>query len=90
MRLVRDHGSECPSRAKAIATVAWQEGAGAESLRRWVLQSDIDAGDRDGETSEEHAEIRRLSTENKRLRDDVAVLKAATTFLAGELDPRNR
>ena len=31
------------------------------------------------------AEIRRLKAENKRLREDVAILKAATTFFAGEL-----
>ena len=35
-------------------------------------------------------EIRRLKAENRRLREDVAVLKAATSFFVGELDPRNR
>ena len=90
VRLVREHRAEYPSTAKAITAVARQEGVGAESLRRWVLQADIDAGDRDGQTSEEHAEIKRLKTENRRLREDVAILKAATTFFAGELDPRNR
>lgn len=90
VRLVREHRAEYPSTAKAIAAVARQEGVGAESLRRWVVQADIDAGDRDGQTSEEHAEIRRLKTENRRLREDVAILKAATTFFAGELDSRNR
>ena len=50
----------------------------------------IDAGVRDGQTSEEAAEIKRLKAENRRLREDVAILKAATTFFAGELDPRNR
>jgi transposase len=34
-------------------------------------------------------EIRRLRAENRRLREDVAILKAATTFFVGELDPRN-
>ena len=90
VRLVREHRAEYPSTAKAIAAVARQEGVGAESLRRWVVQADIDAGDRDGQTSEEHAEIRRLKAENRRLREDVAILKAATTFFAGELDSRNR
>ncbi len=90
VRLVREHRAEYPSNAKAIAAVARQEGVGAESLRRWVLQADIDAGDREGKTSEEHAEIKRLKAENRRLRDDVAILKAATTFFVGELDPRNR
>lgn len=90
VRLVREHRAEYPSNAKAIAAVARQEGVGAESLRRWVVQADIDAGDRDGQTSEEHAEIRRLKSENRKLREDVAILKAATTFFVGELDPRNR
>ena len=90
VRLVREHRAEYPSTAKAIAAVARQEGVGSESLRRWVVQADIDAGDRDGQTSEEHAEIRRLKAENRKLRDEVAILKAATTFFVGELDPRNR
>ncbi len=90
VRLVLEHRAEYPSNAKAIAAVARQEGVGAESLRRWVIQADIDSGDREGQTSEEAAEVKRLKAENKRLREDVAILKAATTFFAGELDSRNR
>ena len=41
-------------------------------------------------TSQESEEIRRLKAENRRLREDVAILRAATSFFAGELDPRNR
>lgn len=81
VRLVRDHRADYPSTARAIAAVASQEGIGRESLRRWVAQADIDAGQREGKTSEELAEIRQLKAENKRLREDVAVLRAATTFL---------
>ena len=90
VRLVLEHRAEYPSNQQAVAAVARQEGVGAESLRRWVIQAEIDAGDREGQTSQEHAEIKRLKAENKRLREDVAILKAATTFFAGELDPRNR
>lgn len=90
IRLVREHRSDYPSNAQAIAAVARQENIGRETLRRWVYQADIDAGDTAGQTSDELAEIKRLKTENKRLREDVAILKAATTFFAGELDPRNR
>lgn len=67
-----------------------RKSVGAESLRRWVIQADIDSGERDGQTSEEAAEVKRLKAEHKRLREDVAILKAATTFFAGELDSRNR
>lgn len=90
VRLVLEHRAEYPSNAQAVAAVARQEGVGAESLRRWVIRAEIDAGDRDGQTSEEAAEIKRLKAENKRLREDVAILRAATTFFAGELDPRGR
>jgi transposase len=89
VRLVREHRSEYPSLTAALAAVARQVGVGHESVRRWVLQADIDDGTRDGVTSVEHAEIKRLKAENKRLREDVAILKAATSFFVGELDPRN-
>jgi transposase len=36
------------------------------------------------------AEIKRLRAEVKKLREDNQILKAATVFFAGELDPRNR
>jgi transposase-like protein len=55
-----------------------------------VNQAEVDAGDRPGVSSEELEEIRRLKAENRRLREDVAILKAATSFFVGELDPRNR
>lgn len=90
VRLVREDRAEYPSTAKAIEAVARPEGVGHEPLRHWVMQADVDAADRDGQTSEEQAEIKRLKAENKRLREDVAILKAATTFFLGELDPRNR
>jgi len=63
--------------------------AGHESVRRWVLQADIDDGTRDGVTRAEHADINKLTAENNRLREDVAILRAATTFFIGKLDPRN-
>ena len=55
-----------------------------------MTQAGVDAGDRPGVTTGELEEIRRLKAENRRLREDVAVLKAATSFFVGELDPRNR
>ena len=89
VRLVNEHQGEYPNLTAACLAVAKQLGVGKESVRRWVAQADIDAGTRSGTTSEESAELRRLKAENKRLREDVAVLKAATSFFVGELDPRN-
>ncbi|WP_103663393.1 IS3 family transposase [Microbacterium sp. CJ77] len=87
VRLVREHRSEYPSLTAASAAVARQVGVGHESVRRWVLQADIDDGTRDGITSVEHAEIKRLKAENSRLREDVAILRAATNFLRGGTRP---
>ena len=90
VRLVTEHRREYPNLTAACLAVSKQVGVGAESVRRWVRQAEIDNGARQGHTSEELAEIKRLKTENKRLREDVAILRAATTFFAGELDPRGR
>ena len=57
------------------------------SVRRWVLQAQIDGGQRGGVTTEELAEMRKLKAENRRLREDVEILRAATTFFAGDSTP---
>jgi transposase len=90
VRLVKDHQQEYASPTEAMAAVARQLGVARESVRRWVAQAEVDDGTRPGMTSEEHEEIKRLRAENRRLREDVSILKAATSFFAGELDPRNR
>ena len=79
VRLVLEHRAEYPTMTAAVLAVARQEGVGKESLRRWVAQAEVDAGDRAGATSEEQAEIKTLKAENRRLREDVAILKAATS-----------
>lgn len=90
VRLVTDHLGEYPSLTAASAAVAKQVGVGRETVRRWVLQAQIDDGQRSGSTTEELDEIRALKSRVRRLEEDNAVLKAATVFFAGELDPRSR
>jgi transposase len=90
VRLVAQHQSEYASLTAAAEAVARQVGVGKESVRRWVIQAQIDGGQRQGATSEELAEIKALKAKVRRLEDDNAILKAASVFFAGELDPRNR
>ena len=90
VRLVREHRGEYPTLTAASLAVAKQLGVGKETVRRWVIQAEGDAGQRPGVSTEEAEEIKRLKAENRRLREDVAILKAATSFFVGELDPRNR
>ena len=85
VRLVTEHQQEYSSLTAASEAVARQLGVGKESVRRWVVQAQIDGRQRPGVTSEEIDEIKRLKAENRRLREDVAILKAATTFFAAEL-----
>jgi transposase len=90
VRLVTDHQQEYPTLTAACEAVARQVGVGKESVRRWVRQAEVDGGQREGKTSEELAEIRELKAKVRRLEEDNAILKSATVFFAGELDPRNR
>jgi transposase len=90
VRLVQDHLGEYSSLTAASVAVAKQLGVAKESVRRWVLQAQVDGGQRGGASSEELAEIKALKAKVRRLEDDNAILKSATVFFAGELDPRNR
>lgn len=90
VRLVQDHRGEYSSLTAAAAVVAKQLGVGKESVRRWAIQAEVDSGERQGPTSEELEQIRSLKAKVRRLEEDNAILKSATVFFAGELDPRNR
>ena len=54
------------------------------AVRAWVHQAEIDAGERNGLSTEERQELSRLRRENKRLQADVDLLKRATAFFAKE------
>jgi transposase len=54
------------------------------AVREWVRQAEVDAGQRPGLTTEERAELVELRRENRRLREDVDILKRATAFFAKE------
>jgi transposase len=82
VRLVTEHLSEYSSLTAASEAVARQVGVSKESVRRWVLQAEVDAGQRDGKTSEDLAEIRELKARVRQLESDNAILKAATVFFA--------
>ena len=56
------------------------------AVREWVKQAERDAGTRQdgGLTSTERQEMAQLRAENRRLREDVEILKRATAFFAKE------
>lgn len=64
--------------------VAEDLGCSSEAVRNWVKQAQVDAGDREGLTSEERQRLRELERENRRLRQEREILKAAAAFFAQE------
>lgn len=92
VRMVKEIQPQHDSATAAMTAVASQLGIGSvETLRKWVVRADIDAGQRPGLTSEEHAEIKRLKRENFELRRANEILKSASAyFAAAELDRQLR
>jgi transposase len=87
VRMVFEVTSHYDSQWAAINAVAQKLGVGtAETVRKWVRQAEIDAGQRAGATSEESADLKRLRRENAELRRANEILKAASVFFAAELD----
>lgn len=85
---MRDHVHEYPTSTAAAAAIARRNGVGQESVRRWFVQDQIDGGQRQGATSGELAEIRELKAKVRQLEEDNDILRRASIFFAGELDPR--
>jgi transposase len=71
-----------------ITRIARQLGVGSESLRLWVRQAEVDAGQRPGTSTSDAERIRELERENRELRRANEILKSASAFFARELDPR--
>lgn len=78
VRLVRS------SPEKPASQIARELGVSDNSLREWVKQAETDAGQREGLTTEEREELRRLRKENKTLRQEREILRKATVFFARE------
>ena len=58
------------------------------TLKRWMAQADIDDGIRDGRTSAEHDELVQLRRRNRRLEQEVEILRRATAYFAKDAAPK--
>ena len=63
-----EHRWEYPNEWAAITSIAQKCGMTAETLRKWVRQTEVDGSRRPGLSSEEAARIKELERENKELR----------------------
>jgi len=73
---------------KPIAQVARDLGVSSQTLHTWIKQADVDAGEREGLSTEEREELRRLRRENRILVQEREILKKAAAFFARESEGR--
>ena len=69
---------------KSVAEVCRDLDLTETAVRRWVAQTDIDAGRRDGLTTAEREELAQLRREVRVLRQERDILAKATAFFAKE------
>lgn len=76
----------CRAEGQSIGKVARELGLGETALRRWVDQAKADEGEGPSEalTTSEKQELAQLRRDNRRLRQERDILKAAATFFAKE------
>ena len=72
----------CRAGDRTIGQVARDFDLTETAVRSWVRQAEIDTGEREGLTTAERQELTKLRRDNRRLQEDVEILKAASAFFA--------
>ena len=90
VQMVLDHQGDYPSLCAACVAISERLGVSRAGLQRWVDQAQVDAGAKPGLSSAEVEGINAPKAEVKRLREANEISRSAPTFLARELDPRQR
>jgi len=68
VRMLLEQQGERSSEWAAMGVIASKIGCTAETLRKWVRQSEIDQGKREGLSSSEQERLKELERENRELR----------------------
>ena len=69
---------------KPVAAIAKDLGISESCLRRWMDRDDVDAGRKEGLSSDERAELVRLRRENRVQAMEIEILKRASAYFARE------
>ena len=88
VRMVRTLRAELGTSQGTVKRVADQLGYGAESVRTWVKQADID--EVPVVSTEDSDRLKALEQENRELRRANEILKRAASFFGAELDRQHK
>src|SRR5690625_7197317 len=88
VRMVADRleDEDAPSQYAVMSEIAPKLGIATETLRRWVIRAEEDAGNRPGVSRDGHAEIRQLKKEQAELRRANEIRKTESAIVSEELD----
>ena len=88
VRLVREWREARGVSNGGLTAISEQLGLRRETLRRWVMEEEVEVGSRAGVTRDERSRIAELERENRELRRANEILKSAAAFFGAELDRR--
>jgi transposase len=88
VRLVREWREARGVSDGGYTAVRKQLGLHRETLRRWVIDAEVEAGSRAGVPRAERDRLAELQRENRELRRANEILKSAAAFFGAELDRR--
>jgi transposase len=75
------------SSGRSVPDICRELGLTETTVRKWVRQDRVDAGEVEGIASGEREELARLRAENRTLRMERDLLKKAAAFFAKDSDP---
>ncbi len=87
VRLVREHRDDYHSEWAAMKAISGRLGMNPETLRKWVRQAEIDAGEAAGVSSEERRELRELRRRCRELKSDYRNPQGRNKFLRAGVRP---
>jgi len=90
VRLVREWREERGVSDGGVTAISAQLGINRETLRRWVIEQEVETGDRPGLIRAERSRIVELERENKELRRANEILKTAAAFFGAKLDRQRK
>jgi transposase len=84
----RDVVAMARKRQGPMSQIARDFGISEGCLHRWVKRAEVEAGERDGLTLAEEAEMRELRKRNKQLEMENEILRRAAIYLGQGLNPK--